>query len=98
MSAIHIAAQALSIDQPQPGADATLPEAQPAELFARIDELEVREAQLEAAIRAGDRSPAVQAELARVCREQSWCYETLEDLGVFDAPEGPAGDQAARTS
>jgi hypothetical protein len=72
--------------------------AQPAQLFTRIDELELREAQLEAAIRAGDRSPVVLAELARVCREQSWCYETLEDLGVFDAPGGPESDQAARTS
>jgi len=80
------------------GAGVNGSEAHASQLFARIDELEVREAQLEAAIRAGDRSPTVLAELARVCREQSWCYETLEDLGVLDAPEVPEGDQAARTS
>jgi hypothetical protein len=62
-------------------------EAEAGQLFARIDELELREAQLEAAIRAGDTSPKVLAALARVCREQSWCYETLEDLGALDAPE-----------
>jgi hypothetical protein len=76
-------------------ANATRPEIQVAQLFAHIDALERREAQLEATLGLDGTSPVLLSELERARRELAFCYETLEDLGAFDALEG---DQAARTS
>lgn len=76
-------------------ASGDLRQVQAAQLYAQIDTLDLREAQLEAALGRYGPSAALLEELQRVRRDLCWCYETLEDLGALDAPDA---DQAARTS
>ena len=55
-------------------------------LFGKVDELEAREAVLEAAFNAGDKSSALLAELERVRFELSGYLEALDEMGAFDPP------------
>lgn len=69
--------------------------ADPRDLFARVDELETREAQLEAAVERGLATADALQELQRVRLELSFFLETLEDMGAFNPPDtGFEGDRA----
>jgi exonuclease VII small subunit len=59
-----------------------------ASLFAHVDALESREAELEAAIEHGGASSDALAELQRVRLELTFFLETLEDMGAFTPVEG----------
>jgi hypothetical protein len=66
--------------------------AEPRDLFAQVDELEVREAQLEAALERGQATAEALQELQRVRLELSFFLETLEDMGAFNPPDGGPGE------
>jgi hypothetical protein len=52
--------------------------------FAKVEELEAREAALEAAVQRGDESEATLSELETVRAHLLWYLEGLDDMGAFN--------------